>query len=118
MDPYEFECRAEDYANDKNRHYYFMALKSDAIIDATVKGNNSRFINHSCDPNAETQKASFWYFIIERLVIFGIIIQWTVNGELRIGFFSIKDITAGDEITFDYQLQRYGYVKVLVFWLE
>ncbi|XP_059480678.1 histone-lysine N-methyltransferase SETD2 [Neocloeon triangulifer] len=89
LDPYEFQRRAEDYANDKNRHYYFMALKSDAIIDATIKGNNSRFINHSCDPNAETQK-------------------WTVNGELRIGFFSIKDIAAGEEVTFDYQLQRYG----------
>ncbi|CAB3371601.1 Hypothetical predicted protein [Cloeon dipterum] len=89
LDPYEFQNRAEDYANDKNRHYYFMALKSDAIIDATIKGNNSRFINHSCDPNAETQK-------------------WTVNGELRIGFFAIKNIAAGEEITFDYQLQRYG----------
>lgn len=69
MDPYEFQCRAEDYANDKNRHYYFMALKSDAIIDATVKGNNSRFINHSCDPNAETQKASFYYFMFPWILI-------------------------------------------------
>lgn len=66
-----------------------MALKSNAIIDATKKGNISRFINHSCDPNAETQK-------------------WTVNGELRVGFFSRKDIKAFDEITFDYQYQRYG----------
>ena len=66
-----------------------MALKSNAIIDATKKGNISRFINHSCDPNAETQK-------------------WTINGELRVGFFSRKDIKAGDEITFDYQYQRYG----------
>ncbi|XKL60654.1 hypothetical protein PGB90_007711 [Kerria lacca] len=66
-----------------------MSLKSDCIIDATVKGNFSRFINHSCEPNAETQK-------------------WTVQGELRIGFFSKRSISAGEEITFDYQLQRYG----------
>lgn len=85
----QFEQRVEEYSNDKNRHYYFMALKSDAIIDATRKGNVSRFINHSCDPNAETQK-------------------WTVNGELRIGFFSKREIMKGDEITFDYQFQRYG----------
>ena len=26
------------------------------IIDATFKGNLSRFINHSCDSNCETQK--------------------------------------------------------------
>jgi len=59
LDPKEFRRRAKDYAKDKNRHYYFMALKSDAIIDATMKGNISRFINHSCEPNAETQKVSW-----------------------------------------------------------
>lgn len=58
LDPKEFRRRAKEYAKEKNQHYYFMALKSDAIIDATVKGNTSRFINHSCEPNAETQKVS------------------------------------------------------------
>ncbi|KAG8305643.1 Histone-lysine N-methyltransferase setd2 [Homalodisca vitripennis] len=56
LDPKEFRKRAKEYAKDKNLHFYFMALKSDSIIDATQKGNISRFINHSCDPNAETQK--------------------------------------------------------------
>lgn len=36
--------------------------------------------------------------------------QWTVNGELRIGFFNKKFIAAGEEITFDYHFQRYGFV--------
>lgn len=85
----QFEKRAQDYSKDKNKHYYFMALRSDCVIDATGRGNISRFINHSCDPNAETQK-------------------WTVNGELRIGFFSTKTIFPDEEITFDYQFQRYG----------
>nr|XP_003705533.2 PREDICTED: probable histone-lysine N-methyltransferase CG1716 isoform X1 [Megachile rotundata]XP_012145891.1 PREDICTED: probable histone-lysine N-methyltransferase CG1716 isoform X1 [Megachile rotundata] len=89
VDPKDFRRRAKEYSKDKNRHYYFMALKSDQIIDATMKGNVSRFINHSCDPNSETQK-------------------WTVNGELRIGFFNKKFIAAGEEITFDYHFQRYG----------
>ncbi|XP_056630996.1 probable histone-lysine N-methyltransferase CG1716 isoform X2 [Diorhabda sublineata] len=89
LDADEFDKRAEVYSQDKNIHYYFMALRADAIIDATMKGNISRFINHSCDPNAETQK-------------------WTVNGELRIGFFSTRTILAGEEITFDYRFQRYG----------
>jgi histone-lysine N-methyltransferase SETD2 len=85
----QFEKRATKYSKDKNRHYYFMALRSNAVIDATVKGNISRFINHSCDPNAITQK-------------------WTINGELRVGFFSVRFIKKGEEITFDYQFQRYG----------
>ncbi|XP_055314214.1 probable histone-lysine N-methyltransferase CG1716 isoform X2 [Sitodiplosis mosellana] len=85
----QFEKRASDYSKLMNAHYYFMALSSDCVIDATKKGNISRFINHSCDPNAETQK-------------------WTVNGELRIGFFSKKPIMSDEEITFDYQFQRYG----------
>lgn len=85
----QFHKRAGEYSSDKNTHHYFMALKGDAVIDATLKGNISRFINHSCDPNSETQK-------------------WTVNGELRIGFFSKRNIKAGEEITFDYQFQRYG----------
>ncbi|KAG8042547.1 hypothetical protein G9C98_005181 [Cotesia typhae] len=89
VDPKDFRKRAKEYSKDKNKHYYFMSLKSDQIIDATMKGNISRFINHSCDPNAETQK-------------------WTVNGELRIGFFNRRFIEAGEEITFDYHFQRYG----------
>lgn len=56
LDSEQFGKRANDYSNDKNRHYYFMALRSDAVIDATTRGNISRFINHSCDPIAETQK--------------------------------------------------------------
>ncbi|XP_037032827.1 probable histone-lysine N-methyltransferase CG1716 isoform X2 [Bradysia coprophila] len=85
----QFDERRFKYSNDNIQHHYFMALRSDCVIDATIKGNISRFINHSCDPNAETQK-------------------WTVNGELRIGFFSTRTIQPDEEITFDYQFQRYG----------
>ncbi|XP_040077122.1 uncharacterized protein LOC8040733 isoform X3 [Ixodes scapularis] len=89
LTPEDFRKRVKQYARDNHQHYYFMALRSDEIIDATQKGNVSRFINHSCDPNCETQK-------------------WTVNGELRIGFFTRRPLRAGEELTFDYQFQRYG----------
>lgn len=36
--------------------------------------------------------------------------QWTVNGQLRVGFFTTKLVPSGSELTFDYQFQRYGYV--------
>ena len=56
---------------------------------APAQGNLGRFINHSCDPNCETQK-------------------WVVNGELAIGLFALKDVPAGAELTFDYNFERYG----------
>lgn len=56
LDVPEFERRTTNYAKGNQEHFYFMALKSDAIIDATMRGNCSRFINHSCEPNCETQK--------------------------------------------------------------
>uniref|UniRef100_A0A8D2L5A9 Histone-lysine N-methyltransferase SETD2 n=2 Tax=Varanus komodoensis TaxID=61221 RepID=A0A8D2L5A9_VARKO len=89
LDHKEFKTRVKEYARSKNIHYYFMALKNDEIIDATQKGNCSRFMNHSCEPNCETQK-------------------WTVNGQLRVGFFTTKLVPSGSELTFDYQFQRYG----------
>ncbi len=66
-----------------------MSLNSELILDATVKGAKSRFINHSCNPNAQTQK-------------------WTVNGKARIGFFALRNIEKDEEISFDYHLERYG----------
>jgi SET domain-containing protein len=56
LDPRQFRKRARKYASDDVQHFYFMALSSEYFIDASSKGNISRFINHSCDPNAETQK--------------------------------------------------------------
>jgi hypothetical protein len=55
----------------------------------SLQANQARFANHSCDPNCATQK-------------------WNVAGELRVGIFATKDIPAGEEITFDYQLDTLG----------
>ena len=85
----QFHKCAKRYSKNDAQHFYFMALSSEHFIDASYKGNTSRFINHSCNPNSETQK-------------------WTVNGELRVGFFSRRPIAKGDEITFDYKYERYG----------
>ncbi|XP_065656166.1 histone-lysine N-methyltransferase SETD2 isoform X2 [Hydra vulgaris] len=89
VDYTEFHRRTKLYNAEGMNHYYFMTLKTNEIIDATKKGSKSRFINHSCDPNCITQK-------------------WTVNGFLRVGFFALRYIEAGEELSFDYQFQRYG----------
>ena len=51
-----FKSRTKQYSKAGQEHFYFMAINPEEIIDATIKGNISRFINHSCDPNCETQK--------------------------------------------------------------
>ena len=56
LDYRAFKCRTRRYARENYEHHYFMALSADEVIDAAKKGNVSRFINHCCDPNAETQK--------------------------------------------------------------
>lgn len=58
---------------DKDDVYYFLTLTKDLIIDAERKGNMARFMNHSCDPNCESQK-------------------WTVNGNTRVGIFAREDV--------------------------
>jgi SET domain-containing protein len=52
-------------------------------IDATKKGNTSRYINHSCIPNC----------VLE---------QWCINGMPHMCFFACEDIKNGTELTFDY----------------
>lgn len=87
VDPKDFRRRAKDYSKDKNKHYYFMALKSDQIIDATMKGNVSRFINHSCDPNAETQKVSLYFIHVGLYILYSKIIKtsfFIVSTNMRI----------------------------------
>ncbi len=89
IDMNEFQKRIYKYEAEGLKHHYFMQTSKDSFIDATKKGNYSRFINHSCDPNCETQK-------------------WTVLGEVRVSFFAKRDMDSLDEITFDYQYETYG----------
>ncbi|KAI8071625.1 hypothetical protein BC940DRAFT_293312 [Gongronella butleri] len=85
----EFVRRTRVYEKEGLKHYYFMTLKTDEIIDATRKGCLARFINHSCNPNCETQK-------------------WVVGKTMRIGIFTKQAVKAGTELTFDYKFERYG----------
>ena len=48
--------RLEEAAGKGIVDMYFMEINNNLKIDAREKGNLSRFINHSCDPNCELQK--------------------------------------------------------------
>uniref|UniRef100_A0A670ZSL4 Histone-lysine N-methyltransferase NSD2 n=1 Tax=Pseudonaja textilis TaxID=8673 RepID=A0A670ZSL4_PSETE len=92
----EGECMARiKYAHENDiTHFYMLTIDKDRIIDAGPKGNYSRFMNHSCQPNCETLK-------------------WTVHGDTRVGLFAVCDIPAGTELTFNYNLDCLGNEKTV-----
>lgn len=85
----KFHQRAKYYQENGYRHFYFMMLQKGEFIDATEKGCLARFCNHSCNPNSYVDK-------------------WVVGHKLRMGIFTKRDVAAGEEITFDYNVDRYG----------
>lgn len=89
IDEASFRARMIDYDSKNFKHFYFMMLKNDSFIDATIKGSLARFCNHSCSPNAFVDK-------------------WVVGDKLRMGIFAKRSILKGEEITFDYNVDRYG----------
>lgn len=87
LDLQSYEARQKDYASKGHKHFYFMTLNGNEVIDASAKGNLGRFVNHSCDPNCRTEK-------------------WVVNGEICVGLFALRNIKKGEELTFDYNYVR------------
>ena len=73
---------ARDHPNDPN--FYIMHLQTGWYIDAREKGNLSRFINHSCDPNCK-------------------IIPINVAGHIRMAIFASKKIRPGEFLSYDYR---------------
>jgi hypothetical protein len=71
----------EKDANDS--HTFLFIVDNKTVIDAGMDGNDARFFNHSCDPNCES----------------------TVE-KRRVFIEAIRDIEAGTELTYDYQIQR------------
>ena len=79
------EGEARYVEGDMRRHHTFLfTLDENTVIDGGRRGNISRFINHSCDPNAEA--------IIE---------------DDRIFIYAKRNIQPGTEILYDYQYERY-----------
>jgi SET domain-containing protein len=70
-------------ANQKGGKYLF-EVTSRTTIDGTPRWNTARYINYSCKPNAEP-----------------------VNDNNRIMINAIKNIAAGEEITYDYGKEYY-----------
>ena len=78
------------YDDDDSEHPHILlfTVDDDTVIDAGVNGNDARFVNHSCAPNCETvvEKGRVW--IVAR-----------------------RAIAPGEELTYDYRLERPGRAK-------
>ncbi|OQS02280.1 hypothetical protein THRCLA_05335 [Thraustotheca clavata] len=85
--------RMDEANSRRDAHNYMLEIEKDIVIDARFRGNDSRFINHSCEPNARAQK-------------------WTCQGVVRIGIMAIRPIALNEEITFDYQFIHFGGRRV------
>lgn len=75
--------RRYESKDDNDNHTFLFSVDRKLVIDAGVNGNDARYFNHSCDPNCES--------VIE---------------SRRVFIEAIKDIAAGDEMTYDYQIGR------------
>lgn len=84
-----FRRRMIQYDEQGIKHFYFMSLTKGEFVDATKKGNLGRFCNHSCNPNCFVDK-------------------WVVGDKLRMGIFAERNINAGEELVFNYNVDRYG----------
>ncbi|KAK0621509.1 methyltransferase-like protein [Bombardia bombarda] len=84
-----FRNRMLKYDKEGIKHFYFMSLTKSEFVDATKKGNLGRFCNHSCNPNCYVDK-------------------WVVGEKLRMGIFTSRSIKAGEELVFNYNVDRYG----------
>lgn len=84
-----FRRRMVQYDQEGIKHFYFMSLTRTEFVDATKKGNLGRFCNHSCNPNCYVDK-------------------WVVGEKLRMGIFTSRVIRPGEELVFNYNVDRYG----------
>jgi SET domain-containing protein len=78
----------EVYAEEdgKPSHTFLFALDNGDVIDATVGGNSSRWINHSCSPNCEAEGKM-------------------IKGKEHIFIKAIRNIKAGAELAYDYSFE-------------
>lgn len=77
----EVDAMYDDSEMDRH-HTFLFSVDENTTIDAAQGGNESRFINHSCDPNCEA-----------------------VDEEGRIYIEAIKNIQPGVELTYDYNYE-------------
>ncbi len=71
------------YDDSSGRHHTFLfVVNDDVVLDARRRGNDAKYINHSCEPNCES-----------------------VIDDDRVWIQAIKPITPGTELVYDYRFE-------------
>jgi len=80
----EADARYDEAQMDRH-HTFLFTLDKNTVVDGAVNGNDSIYINHSCDPNCEA-----------------------VIDKKRIYIHALRTIQPGEELVYDYQYERTG----------
>jgi len=77
--------RRYDDESMRRHHTFLFTLDKKTVVDGNSRGNDARYINHSCDPNCEAviEKGKIWIY-------------------------AKKNIQSGVELAYDYQYERTG----------
>ncbi|KAM6474822.1 histone-lysine N-methyltransferase SUV39H1 isoform 2-T3 [Liasis olivaceus] len=87
----EAERRGQIYDRQGATYLFDLDYVEDVYtVDAAYYGNISHFVNHSCNPN---------------LQVYNVFIENLDERLPRIAFFATRSIRAGEELTFDYNMQ-------------
>ncbi len=87
--PEAADARYDD-EHTEHPHVLLFTVDKRTVIDAGVGGNEARYINHSCEPNCEA--------VIEKR---------------RVYIEALQDIAEGEELTYDYRLERDGWYEAV-----
>ncbi|TMW53823.1 hypothetical protein DOY81_001108 [Sarcophaga bullata] len=74
----------ERYYNSRGIGCYMFKIDDHLVVDATMRGNAARFINHSCEPNCYSKVVD-------------------ILGHKHIIIFALRRIVQGEELTYDYK---------------
>merc|ERR1711971_593380 len=86
------EVKKEDEPREEQIQKSYEGQFFPLCIDSLFYGNESRFINHSCDPNVHT---------------YNIVGQKDAQVVNRIALFANRDIKEGEEISIDYKWDKF-----------
>lgn len=78
LTPAEADARYPDVPGERH-HTFLFAIDDDVVVDASVDGNEARWLNHSCDPNCDV-----------------------VVDDGRLWIETIRAVAPGEELAYDY----------------